>query len=47
MAVTSTTLAGAKATGDKTIVLTSATGIANKMLVNSATQIGISFLFVK
>lgn len=33
MAVTSTTLAGAKATGDKTIVLTSATGIANKMLV--------------
>ena len=33
MAVTETTLAGAKATNDKTIVLTSATGISNKMLV--------------
>jgi len=33
MALTSTTLAGAKATNDKTITLTSATGIANKMLV--------------
>jgi len=33
MSVTSTTLAGAKAINDKTIVLTSATGIANKMLV--------------
>lgn len=33
MALTSTTLAGAKALNDKTITLTSATGIANKMLV--------------
>jgi hypothetical protein len=33
MALTSTTLASAKALGDRTIKLTSATGIANKMLV--------------
>ncbi len=33
MSVTATTLAGAKAANDKTIKLTSATGIANKMLV--------------
>jgi hypothetical protein len=33
MALTSTTLASVKALGDKTIKLTSATGIANKMLV--------------
>lgn len=33
MATTDTTLAGAKAANDKTIKLTSATGIANKMLV--------------
>lgn len=33
MALTATTLAGAKALNDKTIKLTSATGIANKMLV--------------
>jgi len=33
MAITATTLAGPKAVNDKTITLTSATGIANKMLV--------------
>src|ERR1035437_8499292 len=33
MALTATTLAGAKATNDKTIKLTSGTGVANKMLV--------------
>ena|ERR1035437_6606688 len=33
MALTATTLAGAKATNDKTIKLTSGTGIAKKMLV--------------
>ncbi len=33
MAITSTTLAGPKAINDKTITLTSATGIAKKMLV--------------
>ena len=32
MALTATTLAGAKATNDTKITLTSATGIANKML---------------